>query len=131
MPIDYKNYPADWQHRRARILSRAGHRCEHCGVLNYSVIQRGEKDDYEVIEACTSFQEARAAKHEYLHRATNPIIIVLTLAHLDHDEWNDEVEDSRLAALCQRCHLQYDKHDNLMRKQYGRQYARYQKRIEI
>lgn len=34
--------------------------------------------------------------------------IVLTVAHLDHDEENFDVKDERLKALCQRCHLRYD-----------------------
>jgi len=36
------------------------------------------------------------------------IKIVLTIAHLDHDEENHSVRVERLAALCQRCHLRYD-----------------------
>lgn len=34
--------------------------------------------------------------------------VVLTVAHLDHDETNHSVSDDRLAALCQICHLSYD-----------------------
>jgi hypothetical protein len=34
--------------------------------------------------------------------------VVLTIAHLDHDELNHEVKDERLKALCQHCHLNYD-----------------------
>ncbi len=34
--------------------------------------------------------------------------IILTIAHLDHDEENHDVKDDRLKALCQRCHLRYD-----------------------
>lgn len=34
--------------------------------------------------------------------------IVLTIAHLDHDETNFGVSDERLQALCQRCHTRYD-----------------------
>lgn len=36
------------------------------------------------------------------------IKIVLTIAHLDHDESNWNVRDDRLKAMCQRCHLRYD-----------------------
>jgi 5-methylcytosine-specific restriction endonuclease McrA len=36
MPCNYKkDYPANWQEIRARILERDGHRCKHCGVANY------------------------------------------------------------------------------------------------
>ena len=38
-----------------------------------------------------------------------PIVIVLTVAHLDHTPENCSAENLR--ALCQRCHLEYD-HDH-------------------
>lgn len=37
-----------------------------------------------------------------------PVRVVLTIAHLDHDECNHDVKLDRLAALCQLCHLRYD-----------------------
>ena len=126
MPIDYRNYPKDWKHRRRRILARAANRCEHCDVRNYSVIQRFDGAEYRTLKWCDSFQEAREQKMAHIAMAPTPIIVVLTLAHLDHDEWNHDVEDSRLAALCQRCHFHYDLADNKKRKLYGRQYARHQ-----
>jgi 5-methylcytosine-specific restriction endonuclease McrA len=39
MPIRAENrarYPADWKVIRAAILQRAEHKCEECGVPNYS-----------------------------------------------------------------------------------------------
>lgn len=35
--------------------------------------------------------------------------MVLTIAHLDHDPQNQNVKDSRLKALCQKCHLKLDR----------------------
>lgn len=32
MPINYREYPPDWKQTRARILERAGNRCEWCGA---------------------------------------------------------------------------------------------------
>lgn len=46
--------------------------------------------------------------------------IVLTIAHLDHDETNWEVLDERLSALCQRCHLQYDAKEKARRRREKR-----------
>lgn len=34
--------------------------------------------------------------------------VVLTIAQLDHDETNHDVQLDRLRALCQLCHLRYD-----------------------
>jgi len=36
--------------------------------------------------------------------------------HLDHDETNHNVSLDRLAALCQYCHLNYDKEEKKRRK---------------
>jgi len=36
-------------------------------------------------------------------------VTFLTIAHLDHDRDNFDVFDERLAALCQKCHLNYDR----------------------
>lgn len=80
MPIDYSKYPPNWNEIRERILKRANNKCEFCGVDNYSIVQRG----------------------------SIPVKVVLTVAHLDHDEENWDVKDERLAALCQKCHLTYD-----------------------
>jgi hypothetical protein len=41
MPINYKDYPPDWQERRERILARAGDRCEVCQAKNYTVCDGG------------------------------------------------------------------------------------------
>ena len=42
--------------------------------------------------------------------------IVLTIAHLDHDEENWNISYDRLAALCQRCHLRYDAKEKARRR---------------
>lgn len=79
MPIDYSEYPDNWfTEIRPRILERAKNRCEWCGAENHKP-----------------------------HPDTGSMV-VLTIAHLDHDHSNAEVTDDRLAALCQRCHLTYD-----------------------
>ena len=43
--------------------------------------------------------------------------IILTIAHLDHDETNWNVSIDRLKALCQRCHIRYDVQEKKRRKQ--------------
>lgn len=80
MPCDYNLYPPNWKTEiRPRILKRAGNRCEFCGAENRKP-----------------------------HPETGSRVI-LTIAHLDRDRDNHEVSDDRLRALCQRCHLRYDK----------------------
>lgn len=93
MPIDYTEYPPDWIDRRERILQRAGNNCEWCGAENHKP-----------------------------HPDTGSTV-VLTIAHLDHDHENSNVADERLVALCQRCHLQYDRPRHLERARISRDQA--------
>lgn len=70
-------YPKNWAAISKRIrFERAGNRCEWCDAANY-----------------------------WFHPQTGSVV-VLTVAHLDHDPTNN-AEDN-LAALCQRCHNRYD-----------------------
>lgn len=83
MPCDYNKYPPGWKTEiRPRILKRASNRCEFCLAENYQP-----------------------------HPITGSKVI-LTIAHLDHDPENWDVKDERLKALCQKCHLQYDRKNN-------------------
>jgi hypothetical protein len=92
MPIDYKEYPANWLSEiRPRILERAGHKCG--GVSEHS------------------FRN---------NRAGDSTRIVLSIAHLDHDKINHEVKDERLQALCQACHLALDMPVHIANRRYGK-----------
>ena len=120
MPIDYSKYPANWKTEIVpRILKRADYKCEFCGIENgYEVVsakiytrQQGRYsyrtvwfknvDDYERVS--------------HLFTSKKIVRVVLTIAHLDHDENNHNVTDDRLAALCQYCHLKYDAKEKYMR----------------
>jgi hypothetical protein len=85
MPIRPDNrarYPADWKMIRAAILERAGHCCE----------------------GSPAYPDCRARNREP-HPITGSIV-VLTIAHLDHQPENND--PANLRAWCQRCHLTYD-----------------------
>lgn len=87
MPIRPENrarYPKDWKAISLRIRERAGNRCE------------GSPD----------FPTCRA-KNGRPHPDTGSRV-VLTVAHLDHTPEN--CSDENLKAMCQRCHLNYDRH---------------------
>ena len=89
----YSRYPEDWKAISLAIRTvRANNRCEWCGAVN---------------------------------RAPHPITgsrVVLTVAHLGvpradgrpgdkHDKSDCRLEN--LAALCQRCHLNFDRDDHV------------------
>lgn len=113
-----ERYPADWKAIRAGVLLRANNRCEFCLAPNREVIARhvdgtsymlegGEVFDAETGEFLGS---ARGSEYD----AARLIEVVLTVAHLDHDESNNDV--TNLRALCQRCHLTHDARDNARRR---------------
>lgn len=46
MPIKPENkgrYPKNWKEIRQRVLERANHRCEFCGIENYAIRENGSK----------------------------------------------------------------------------------------
>lgn len=91
MPIRPENrarYPKDWKEISARIrFERAGGRCECAG------------------ECGGDHGSTCAALHGEPHPDTGSIV-VLTVAHLDHEPEN--CDDDNLKAMCQRCHNRYD-----------------------
>ena len=113
MPIDYSKYPPDWKEIRERILKRAGNQCEECGLKNYAIGYRSKKGtfysiDYLAYQLNEFGNDFFADELSHIDIDDMPIKIILTIAHLDHDEENHNVKDDRLKALCQRCHLIYD-----------------------
>lgn len=111
MPLNYANYPSNWKTEiRPALLSRAKHRCEVCGVKNYSV---GEWCSDGIFLEWDYFTGAWAKRNN-----KKPTKIILTLAHLDAhgDKCKCEFrfgkkcgEYSHILVMCQRCHLGYDR----------------------
>ena len=119
MPCNYKNYPPNWfTEIRPRILERAKNCCEQCGVPNYEIILRGElngikvfqTDNGKIFDAENGKQIGENYFGEVNKKPKSKLTkVILTIAHLDHDKENFEIQDDRLKALCQRCHLSLDK----------------------
>lgn len=107
MPIDYKKYPANWKSEiRPAILERAKHCCEECGVDNYAIGARDlEGNWHNSKQICNMNSDVGYGYFGTF--GVKDIKIVLTIAHLDHDITNND--PSNLKALCQKCHLNYDK----------------------
>jgi hypothetical protein len=99
MPIRPENrdrYPADWPAIRARILARATEadrvlpRCEcrgECGRRTHA--------------------PGRCPNVQHLPAYGTGSTVVLTVAHLNHEP--EDCRDENLRAMCQGCHLHYDR----------------------
>lgn len=130
MPIDYSKYPPNWKTEiRPRIMERANNTCEFEGCdfkhLEYvwSVKYSGKVTGwYRDFEEADSHPTSGESKYNYKTKRTenvpNPkkVKVVLTIAHLDHDETNMDVKDERLKAACQLCHLRYDAKEKYLRR---------------
>ena len=112
MPIDYKKYPSNWKSDiRPRIMERANNKCEICGVEHKQTVYAIKlpiKIDGVVKKKSLWFRNEQDAEREQIFNDVKPVKVILTIAHLDHDESNSEVKDERLMAMCQICHLRYD-----------------------
>lgn len=122
MPIDYSKYPPNWKSEIVpRILERDGNACKQCGLSNGAEVTSlalwvREGTRYKVRRFWLSNDTDIARMSLYaLPNETKKVKVVLTIAHLDHDEENHEVDDDRLAAMCQWCHLNYDASEKMRR----------------
>ncbi len=117
MPISYKDYPADWKERRARILVRAGNLCEQCSIPNGLKGWRFPSGEFRTPDQIASewmpVEDENALKKVLARPITT---IVLTIAHLDRtgppgpNDGPLNCPDDRLKALCQACHLHLDRY---------------------
>lgn len=126
MPIKPENrarYPKDWAAISLAAKERAGWRCAHCdadgnrcAAEQYAVgVWQGDVF-LPVAHRGTTYSQARqnaADAHFTMYgdeaSERKIVVIVLTVAHLDHQPEN--CDPANLAAMCQRHHLAYD-HDH-------------------
>lgn len=116
MPIDYRKYPTNWLTEiRPRIMARANNTCEFPGCdfkhgeTVWAVKFRGRTTGwYRDFHEADSKPKTIEGKLGKIIPNPKSVKVVLTIAHLDHDETNHDVPDERLMAMCQLCHLRYD-----------------------
>ena len=81
--MDKKKYPPDWGSRiRPAVLKRDRYTCQRCGA-------RGGQ-----------------LKHSFV--GNKSYVVLLSVAHLNHDRENQKIKLSALTTLCQSCHINYD-----------------------
>lgn len=125
MPIDYSKYPPNWKEEIVPgILERAGNCCERCGLQNGQKVWSVALNIRKTVRGRSGYMEQRiwirnrqdAERISSLSvKPIKPVKVVLTIAHLDHDETNWNVEWDRLQAMCQICHLRYDAREKFER----------------
>lgn len=95
-PENRRRYPADWPAISRRIRSRASWRCECRGECGWTGCGTNAGPHRTVCNA----------HDRHPHPATGSTVI-LTVAHLDHTPEN--CHPANLRAMCQGCHLAYDR----------------------
>lgn len=91
-PENKARYPKDWKAISTKIRARSGGQCECEGECGLHRTTPGPRRCREV-----NGNHAKWANGK----------VVLTVAHLDHTPEN--CADDNLKAMCQRCHLRYDR----------------------
>ncbi len=113
MPIDYKKYPPNWKTEIVPfILKRDNNKCKFCGLKNGEIVKSlkiwTKNNGRYKLKTFWFRDESDFIRASAIGRDEKDVKVVLTVAHLDHDETNHNVSMDRLAALCQFCHLNYD-----------------------
>lgn len=127
MPIrreDRNFYPIDWRELSLAIrFGRAKGRCERCGRPHGETVHHlGDgrwfdaaverwRDGRGRLIRKASLPDPRSASSELPVTTT---LVRIACAHLDQDTANND--DSNLAALCQRCHLDHDRSWNMEKR---------------
>ena len=121
MPIDYSKYPSNWKTEIIPALrERSGNCCELCHLPNGLIGARLKNGSFRKAHFIEMDQIRSLKKRGYSERQAisrmGLMKIVLTGAHLDHDESNPDISLERLKYLCQKCHLNYDQVEKKRRK---------------
>lgn len=122
---------AEYREARARVIERAGNKCEQCGKRNRRrvwVVRLADwlalrfpdrpaeqvdqfwssvKGDGQCWRACSHADTVRLRLHGADWNLARQIRVILCCAHLDHDPTNNAL--ANLRALCQWCHLNHDR----------------------
>lgn len=128
MTFRRERYPREWPAISAAVMARAGDRCEckgECGSPHDNGPSVGDSRDRKRCGAPNLEMIVRDPVRPWLwwpqdgspysyEERPRPVKVILTAAHLDHDEANNA--PSNLRALCQRCHLVMDGPDNRARR---------------
>lgn len=110
MPIrkDLRHFygPVWRQETRPQILARARDKCECCKVPNHTEVFRAS-GMWRHIAVGAVWHRANGKVTTFQPATDHRVRIVLTIAHLNHISGDDRADN--LKAMCQWCHLDYDR----------------------
>lgn len=120
MPMDASRYPADWKAISLRIREREGWCCKWCGLANDAVGYRDPDGRFWTEQDIATHFDGGSPWGK--GKPWRRVRIILTVAHLGtphadgrpgdkHDKM--DVREENLAALCQSCHLNYDRDEHM------------------
>ncbi|MDB9500047.1 hypothetical protein [Nodularia spumigena] len=116
-------------------MKRANYKCEFCFAPHRYLIVRKKRalpDEFRILATPEQKEFFNDIKNdEFVLTGLKPTVVVLTIAHLDHDKHNHQVTDDRLKALCQRCHLDYDRSRHINNRKYGRNWLTNQTSLDL
>ncbi|PQA59145.1 hypothetical protein C5O19_05680 [Siphonobacter curvatus] len=125
MPFEPEKYHRKWTLITRLVRKRAGNCCEICGVKNDRFVVRGkgrQKGTYRDATGCEilQYQLLRLEGLGYWKavKKVGMVRVVLTVSHLDRNRQNNRFHN--LKAMCQYCHLNYDRAVNNWLKNYGK-----------
>lgn len=109
-----QHYGAAWRETRAAVLERAGHRCEQCGKPDRArvLVTRDGTGRWCSFPLGNRWRDRNGddAPPPLFDMPPTPTYLIrraLTVAHLNHVAGDDRMEN--LKALCEACHLRYDR----------------------
>ncbi|WP_333630739.1 hypothetical protein [Agrobacterium cavarae] len=122
MPIRRQHrylYPIDWQQITDYIrFERAGGRCEHCRRPHgQTVTHLGDGRWWDETDQTWRDDRGRVLKRlktPVLDTALKTTLVFLATAHLDNNPGHNDRRN--LKALCQRCHMAYDRQEHQRRR---------------
>ena len=116
-------YPLHWNLLSLDLrINRAKNRCEKCGLSHGAIYFKGKSSGiielgFSELEQIQQYMDVNKVNERDAIRNLGLKKISLSVAHLDHDESNNEL--SNLLVMCQRCHFAHDKQDNLHRRKFA------------
>ena len=102
-----KEYPENWEDEiRPGILKRDNFKCKVC--------QAEHRKTYVFQKDGTKFKIPKEEIKEWKEYGDKAYTVYLQIAHLDRDTNNNDY--SNLMALCPKCHLNYDREFNMLKR---------------